>query len=195
MLKKIILLANIVLCGCADTPSTHFYVLEPLAQPSQASHKAGQRIIGIGPLTLPSLLDRKQIVTRTENNGVDVAEFHQWAAPLKDTVIQVIRQNIATLQANDIIRVYPWSAFGKVDYYIVIDITRFESQLGKAVTLEATWAILNEKNHQMMSNGQTKIEQPLSDSSYSANAAALSSVLSKFSLELAQAVRALQRQH
>jgi uncharacterized lipoprotein YmbA len=105
--------------------------------------------------------------------------------------MQVIRQNIATLQPNVIVRAYPWSAFGKVDYHIVIDLTRFDGQLGKAVNLEATWAILNETHHQLIQHGQTTLKQPLSSNDYTANVAALSALLKQFSAELAHAVQAL----
>lgn len=183
------LCVSALLTACA-TPPTHFYTLEPQSRPPVATSTAGAKkpLIGIGPLSLPALLDRRQIVTRTENNGIQMAEFDQWAAPLKDNVIAVLSKNVAALQPNAIVRAYPWSVYGDVDYRVIIDISRFDTQLGKSASLEASWAIMAEKNHTIVSNGQAKIEQPLNDASYNSAAQALSKLLDELSQQLSLAL-------
>ncbi len=125
---------------------------------------------------------------RAENNSVQIAEFDQWAAPLKDNVIAVLSKNVATLQPDAIVRAYPWSVYGNVDYRVMVDITRFDTQPGKSANLEASWAIMEEKNHTIVSNGQTKFQQPLYDASYNSAAHALSKLLSEFSQQLSLAL-------
>ncbi|MDP1773201.1 MAG: PqiC family protein [Methylobacter sp.] len=189
----ILLFAGTLLSACLSTPPTQFYVLEPLTEPpssSTASEK--KRQIGIGPISIPTLLERKQIVTRLPDNSIKVAEFHQWASPLKDNVAQVLTYNLAALQTGDLVRVYPWSAYGAVDYRIIIDIIRFDTRQEQSVNLEANWAIMNEKNHTLISNGRTKIEHPLDDPSYPATVKALNKILSEFSRELSQALGKIQ---
>jgi uncharacterized lipoprotein YmbA len=150
-------------------------------------------LIGIGPLSLPALLDHKQLVTRIANNRIELAEFEQWAAPLKDNVLAVLRKNMATLQANAIVRAYPWSIYGDVDYRVIIDISRFDIQLGKSVCLEASWAIMEEKKHTIVNNGQTKIEQVLTDTSYQNAAQLLSQLLDQLSQQIALSLAQLQQ--
>ena len=183
------LCASALIAACASTP-TNFYTLESQSRPSAVTTRAitKKRLIGIGPLTLPALLDRKGIVTRTENNSVQIAEFDQWAAPLQNNVIAVLSKNVATLQPNAIVRAYPWSVYGNVDYRVIIDITRFDMQLGKSANLEASWAIMEEKNHTIISNGQTKLQQPLNDASYNSAAQGLSKLLSELSQQLSLAL-------
>ncbi len=183
---------GLLLSACATTPPTNFYVLEALSQPlASPTVTPTQRTIGIGPLTLPTLLSRKQIVLRTAHNGVQIAEFHQWAAPLKDNLVQVLTQNLARLQPTNIIRAYPWSAFGNVNQHIIIDITRFDAQTGKSVNLEATWAIMEDTSHTLIRNGYSKLEQPLADDlSYAATVDALSQITANFSNELSLALSA-----
>jgi uncharacterized lipoprotein YmbA len=183
------LCASALIAACASTP-TNFYTLESQSRPSAVTTRAitKKRLIGIGPLTLPALLDRKGIVTRAENNSVQIAEFDQWAAPLQNNVIAVLSKNVATLQPNAIVRAYPWSVYGNVDYRVIIDITRFDMQLGKSANLEASWAIMEEKNHTIISNGQTKLQQPLNDASYNSAAQGLSKLLSELSQQLSLAL-------
>lgn len=178
----------ILLSSCISTPPTQFYVLEPLNEHTSSTSTDQKRRIGIGPVSLPTLLERKQIVTRIPDNSVQIAEFHQWATPLKDNVAQVLTHNLAILQADDLIRTYPWTAYGNVDYRIIIDITRFDTRPGQSVNLEANWAIMNEKDHSLLSNGHSKIERPLQDPSYPATVKALNKILGEFSRELSLAL-------
>ena len=187
--RFILLCVSALLSACASTP-TNFYTLESQSRPPAVTTIASAKklLIGIGPLTLPALLDRKGIVTRAENNSVQIAEFDQWAAPLQNNVIAVLSKNVATLQPNAIVRAYPWSVYGNVDYRVIIDITRFDTQLGKSANLEASWAIMEEKNHTIVGNGQTKLQQPLNDPSYNGAAQGLSKLLSHLSQQLSSAL-------
>ena len=189
------LCVSALLSACASTPPTHFYTLEPQSQPPAVTTTANakKRLIGIGPLSLPALLDRRQIVTRTENNSVQMAEFDQWAAPLKDNVLNVLSKNVATLQPDAIVRAYPWSPYGNVDYRVIVDISRFDTQPDKSANLEASWAIMEEKNHTIVSNGQAKLQQPINDASYNSAAQALSKLLSQFSQQLSLALMQVQQ--
>jgi len=182
----------LLISACAATPPTNFYVLEALTQtPASLTDTAKKRRIGIGPITLPALLERKQIVTRAESSSVQVAEFHQWAEPVKDNVAEVLTQNLSILQPNDVFRTYPWSAYGTVNYRVIIDIVRFDTRPGKSANLEARWAVMDEKTHVIVTNGQSGIEHALTDASYPATVNALSQVLDEFSRELALALKAI----
>jgi hypothetical protein len=75
-----------------------------------------------------------------------------------------------------------------MDYRVIIDISRFDSQLGKSATLEASWAIMSEKNHTIISNGQTNSQQPLHDGSYDSAVLALNKLLSELSQQLSLAL-------
>ena len=194
MLNKIttrlmLLLVSALLSACLSTPSTNFYVLEPLSEPSTSAGEAEKkRLIGVGPISMPALLERRQIVTRTPDNSIQIAEFHQWASPLKDNITQVLTHNLAYLQPNDIIRAYPWIAYGAVDYRIIVDIIRFDTTPEQTVNLEANWAIMDEKTHTLLNNGRSKIGHPLDDPSYPGTVKALNKILNEFSQELSLAL-------
>lgn len=194
MLNKIstvlmLLLISALLSACLSAPSTNFYVLESLSEPSASTGEAiKKRLIGVGPISMPALLERKQIVTRLPDNSIQIAEFHQWASPLKDNITQVLTHNLANLQPNDIIRAYPWIAYGAVDYRIIVDIIRFDTTPEQTVNLEANWAIMDEKTHTLLNNGRSKIEHTLDDPSYPGTVKALNKILSEFSQELSLAL-------
>ena len=179
--------------SCASTPPTTFYVLETQSQPVvRAAKSVKKHIIGIGPLSIPALLERKQIITHTDQNTVKIAEFHQWAAPLKDSIAQVLTQNLTALQSHNVIRAYPWSAYGPVDYRIVIDIVRFDTQPGQTANIEAQWSIINEKTQDIVTFDQLIIEHPLTDTSYQATVKALSGGLYELSHQLSRSLDQLK---
>ena len=185
-IKPFILAAlTALLWSCADSPSVQFYVLEPLPAPTQTNLEINNRqVIGIGPISLPSILENKKIVTRLSDNTVQIAQFQQWASPLQDNILLTLTRNLTALQPNTIIRAYPWSVHGQVDQQIIIDIVRFDTTPGLSANLEANWTIKNEKTNAVLQNGRSVINQPLTDPSYPATVHALSKILGSFSQEL-----------
>jgi uncharacterized lipoprotein YmbA len=189
-------LLGIVLTGCANAPSVQFYVLEPISQTAPSTvASVRQHTIGIGPVSVPALLERKQIITRHSGNAVQIAEFQQWASPLQDNLLQALTRNISTLQPNNIVRAYPWSVYGTVDLQIVIDIIRFDTTPGESANMEANWTIKNENTHDILKNGHSLINHSLSDSSYPGTVRALSKILGEFSQELSLALLKVEITH
>jgi uncharacterized lipoprotein YmbA len=184
-----LIILSLLLIACTSAPPTNFYVLEAQNVAGDVDgEKVNPRIIGIGPLSLPALLERKQIVTRSSENAIRIAEFHQWAAPLHDNMIEVISLNLSRMQSRHVIRTYPWSAYGAINYRVIIDIDRFDSQPGGAIVLEARWAIMNEKDHVVFANHHSRIEHQLKDTSYAASVKALSGLLFEFSQQISGAL-------
>jgi uncharacterized protein len=182
-------LLGLIISGCASTASVKFYVLEPLSQTSTPTITSlKQSSIGVGPITVPTLLEHQQIVTRSSDNTVQIAEFHQWASPLQDILLQTLTRNLASLQPNYVFRAYPWSIHGTVDLQVVVDIIRFDTSPGESANLEANWTIKNESSHKVLNSGRSVIKHPLSDSSYPGTVRALSQLLRQFSQELSSAL-------
>jgi uncharacterized lipoprotein YmbA len=185
--------AACLLAACASTPETHFYVLSPLsASPQAAKAETPQRLIGVGPVTVPALLGRKQIVTRTGDNRIASSEFHQWAAPLKESLTETLAQNLSALLPNDIVKAYPWSAYGEMDFHVIIDIVRFESTAAQTAELAADWSIMDDKTLRLVKHGQARITRPQTGSSQADAVKALSEALQEFGRQLANAIRPIK---
>ena len=194
MTKRLIaMLLGVLLSGCTSTPATEFYVLEASNQGTPATiHGEKQQLIGIGPISIPALLDNQKIVTRSSGNTVQIAEFQQWASPLQDNLLQALTRNLSALQPNNIVRTYPWSIHGTVDRQIIVDIVRFDSTPGKSANLEANWTIKNETSNTVLKSGHSVIIRPLADLSYPGTVKTLSKLLGEFSQELSSALLNLE---
>ncbi|EIC30161.1 hypothetical protein Metal_2439 [Methylomicrobium album BG8] len=188
-LYRLNIFAACLLAACATTPETHFYVLNPLSAPPQAAKaEAPERLIGVGPVTVSALLERRQIVTRTGDNSIASSEFHQWAAPLKEAITETLAQNLSALLPNDIVKAYPWSAYGEMDAHIVIDIVRFESTAAQTAELAANWSLMDDKTLRLVKHGQARIARPQAGSGHTEAVKALSETLQEFGRQLADAL-------
>jgi len=87
--------------GCASPP-TRFYALESdIGTPQTAAllvnvpptHRPGCRGI-LGPVTLPSLIDRPQLVVRRGLIRVDILEHERWAEPLRDAIPRIVLDSL-----------------------------------------------------------------------------------------------------
>ncbi len=197
MTKTIITaLALLINSGCVyDSPSVQYYVLGSNNLPRANTTAKIYNSVGIGPLTLPELLKNKKIVTRNPGNTVKIAEFHQWASSLEDSILHALTGNLSSLQPNYAFHAYPWSAYGMVNKQVIIDINRFDTTPGISANLEAHWTIKNEANHAILTTGRTTLDQPLADKSYPATVNALNQLLAGLSRELSLALLQTELKH
>ena len=68
------------MAGCGSTPPSHFYTLSATAKPAALSSSVS---VSVGPVAVPAVVDRPEIVVRTGPNEVWLDEFNRWASPLR----------------------------------------------------------------------------------------------------------------
>lgn len=199
-INKLILLCMALLAGCSTTQPTHFYILNTTesadnSQMAVQSPNAMKASIGLGPVSIPRYLDRLQIVSRDASNQLQLAEFHQWAEPLTDTITRELYRSLSARHPELDFYSYPWNAFGEVDYRLVIDFIQFDGGMDDSVWLEARWALIRDENRQIVSDGYQKINQKLEGTGYAAFAMALSRSLELFIIELSKTLPDFDEAH
>ncbi len=180
--------------GCTTTPPTNFYVLTPLPSAETlglTTVAAGGPSIGIGPVTLPQYLDRPQIVSRLSRARLNLGEFDQWAAPLKDIVASVLAENLSMLMSTDHIAVYPWPRSTTIDYQIMVDVTRFDGKMGGEVLLLARWSIVGKDGKEWVKK-KSRFSQPAGAPDYEATVTAMSRALERLSRDIAAGFRTIR---
>ena len=106
--------------------------------------------VGIGPIKLADYLDQSKLVTRTGDNRLVKAEFDLWAGAFKDNLTNVLAENIGLLLPTERIFIYPWRLSEPMDYQIILDVVRFDGDLGKDAWLVARWSILGGKDKELV---------------------------------------------
>ncbi len=192
-LTAIGLVAALVLAaGCGSSPKVRYYTLSAVEAPaaSAASVKA-EFTVTVGPVSVPDVVDRPQIVLRVAANQVERSEFDRWGEELNLAIPRVVAASLAQHLASAQVFVYSPSA-PPADFRVLIGIERFESEPGKAVTVEASWSIRPRAKGEPRA-GRSIVREPAGAAGYEALVAAHSRALAAVSRDIADALRSTAR--
>lgn len=183
----ITLLAAIVFVGCGTSPQAKFYTMSPVVPLERVDNKTSF-IVAIGPVSIPDMIDRPQIITRAGGNQVTINEFARWAGPLKTEIPRVIAENLTQMLTGAPVYIYPQSAHVKADYKVMFDVQKFDATLGDAATLDVLWSVQPTKGGESIA-GRAVVREPTgSDKSYDALVAAYTRALTSVSRDIATAI-------
>jgi uncharacterized lipoprotein YmbA len=173
--------------GCGSTPASRFYTLSAVPTPATTSSNLS---VAVGPVSVPAIVDRPEIVVGVGANEVRLEEFNRWAAPLQEDLSRVIAENLAAMLGTPGVTLSHQTSSADADYHVAIEVQRFESAPGKSATLHAVWIVRRAKDDKAQT-GRTSVRETVQDNSYDALAAAHSRAAARLSEDIADAVRAL----
>jgi uncharacterized lipoprotein YmbA len=176
--------------GCAS-PSSKFYTLSP--SPVDLNARTPKLAVVVGPISIPATVDMPQIVVTKGPNQVAPDQFNLWASPLRSNISQVVCANLAALLDTSSVSSIASVSTINADYRVAIDVQTFESAPGDAATLSALWVVRRVSDGKS-TTGRTTVREPSLEKSYEALAAAHSRALERLSVDVAQAIRALDRE-
>ena len=176
--------------GCASTPPSRFYTLSATAAPSTAA--ASSLMIVVGPVSVPAVVDRLEIVVSSGSNELKLDEFNRWASPLQDNLSRVIAENLVAILGTRRVTLLPQMPSTAAQYRVAIEVHAFESAIGTSTTLDAVWTVRRTTDGSA-ETGRTAVRESVRDNSYDALAAAHSLAAARLSQDIADAVRALDR--
>jgi len=181
-----------LLAGCrGPAPPIEFYTLTPLVGITEADKTAGLGnavAVGVGPLQIPKLIDRPQIVSRDDGNRINVDEFHRWGGSLYEDFLTVLTLNLGELLGTNQVAAYPWEDYFDPDYRIYMEVHQFEGRVGDYAQLNITWTITGRQSNDVKRVKHSVIKETVQSGGFDAFIAAKSRVLSALSRELAQAI-------
>jgi uncharacterized protein len=187
------LLASLVIVGCsplAPRPDrSTYFLLTPLAKVADAPAASSPRqalTIGVGPIDFPDYLRRTQIVTRTEANQIELSPDARWAEPLDKNFERTLTENLSALLQTQRIERYPWPRRNRVDYQIVINVVRFETNANGQAQLVARWIIKDGTTGKDLYATETNASNPVATNA--SGASALSMDLEQLSSSIASQI-------
>jgi uncharacterized lipoprotein YmbA len=178
-----------LLAGCSSSPKPSFYNLSTEGAPTAVIDAKTSYSVAVGPLTLPDMLNRPQMVVRVDANRVEIDEFHRWAGPLQQDMVRVIAENMAQVLAVPRVLSSSQSGAGDADFRVEVDIQRFDTIPGKGVAIEAAWMVRRSAGG--TKSGHVLVEEPAGAEGYDVLVAAHSRALGRISRDIAKDVQAL----
>jgi hypothetical protein len=188
-----IFMVLVFLAGCrsATTP-VEFYTLSPLISVAEADKVAGfgdNIAVGVGPLQIPKIIDRPQIVTRIGPNKINVDEFHRWAGSVYEDFLRAVTMNLAALLQSNLVAAFPWEDYFDPDYRIHLQVHQFDGRLGQYAQLDITWTITGREARDVLLVRKSLIREPVQGADYDAFVAAKSRVLATLSRQIARGLK------
>jgi uncharacterized lipoprotein YmbA len=188
-----LLALSLLLSGCfafRGSDAATFYLLSSMTR--QWKPAEGEKIVvGVGPIDVPEYLNRPQIVTRIGPNELRLDEFHKWAEPLKDGIARVLAANLGASLPVEVV-FFPWRRVSAIDYQIVVQVHRFDTDPEGNATLQARWALFGKGGKkELIASSDLLVANAVAES-YADRVGAMSLVLADLSASIVKAVSAYE---
>jgi uncharacterized lipoprotein YmbA len=179
---------GVSLAACGHSDATHVFTLFPVAPTQPVAATVSGAPIRLRRVTVPPALDRVELVREVAPGEVTVSDFEHWAAPLGQTAVQVLAQDLAArLPAGGLIPPAAPLPTGGVN--VDVDILAFNVAGGQAV-MQASWSEISPpsaapKGGQAPSTRLVELTAPVDASGGLAEAQGLSRLLGQLADRIA----------
>lgn len=182
-----------LLSGCSGPQSTmHFYQLAPITL-TTTTEKLPDLAIGVGPITIPEILKRQEIVVREDGNQYGLADLHRWAGLLEKDMTTVISENIGNQLGTEQVISFPWGSYFEPDYRVIIDILSLTGKLGDKAILRAGWIIVDRTGKYMLVRKISNYQQQAGDNSFNSLVEAENQTIALLCQEISSTLRQLDK--
>ncbi len=189
---------SLVLAGClgGTSPPSRFYTLAPLETRGSQPAKEENALMALGPVTLPDYLNRRQIVTRSGQNELVIAEFDRWGGSLDDEITRALVANLSERLAPANISVFSWQTMPLgimlASYRVPVGIFRFDGVPGESVVLSARWGVYAKKEpaEESLLVKEATITEKVDGKGYVELVAAMQRALDRLGKEMADSITA-----
>lgn len=187
--RTILYALAVLASGCGSTPPSHFYTLSAT---TVSATDTSMLSIAVGPVSVPAVVDRPQIVVSTGPNEVRLDELNRWAAPLQDNLSRVVADELGGMLGTPRVRLFSQALSTDADYRVMIDVQRFESTLGEAAVLDARWTVRRLPAGKSQA-GRTNVTENVRNSGFGALASAHSRAVERMSRQIGDAILSLEQ--
>jgi uncharacterized lipoprotein YmbA len=183
-----IVVVSSVLAGCGSSPPLHYYTLTEIPASGQPSVADNSTPIRIDRVTIPTELDRSQIIRRIDPTRLEIVEGDRWAAPLDETIRRVLSNDLASRLPPGAVANPNEPSIGEKRQSLAVDISEFYGDTTCAVTLRAAWSLKLTDSQALHGNEEIKAPPAGNCSGTSTFPAGMSQALSQLSDRIAAAV-------
>lgn len=184
-------LLALALPGCglllAKPDPTRFYVLAAVAD---ATAPPGGLAVGLGPIVLPTYLQRPELATRVGANEVRFREFDRWAGSLPAQVGTVLGEDLRRVLGADRVVLFPWYSGTALDLVVELQVFRFEPDQDGQVHLLGHWRLRDATHAKDVGAADVDLSEKMAAAGPDGEVAALSRALAQLARQIADAVPA-----
>jgi uncharacterized protein len=169
------ILCCLSLCACVTSQPDHFYILN-VQPPGTSPPRTPPAALAVLKVTVPSWVDRPEMVLNSATDAVVVLEHERWAAPLADLALQALARDLERRHTDLVIADPRLDATGRAAVKIAVDLVQMTVRRGSQATLEASWRIIDMRSGRD-EVGSAVLSAPVAGEDYAAVARAWSACL------------------
>lgn len=144
--------------ACASAPSVHHVTLDD-GRP-RVSGTANAPSIAVVRANLPDLIDRPQLVIRTDRSHFVFSDQYRWAESMRREIPRVMARDLGELLNSNRVAALPAEAGSfNVDYKLMLDIQQLEAIAGEGVDVDVLWRLEDRGGKILV--GRSTFRQPL----------------------------------
>jgi len=180
---------SLILTGCASSPPTRFYTLDAVPAQSRAPQPGAP--LQVAAVHMPASLDRREIVSQSGPNRLEVSDENRWGAPIAEMTRRVLTEDLLErLPAGAVI--LPDQPAPANANALVLDILRFERDSSGEVILRGSWALLPPQSNAPLAMRNVDL-RAAAGADYAAQAQAMSGLVGQLADQIAEALPPVAR--
>ena len=169
--------------GCGKQVPTQFYTLSAVGSGATLSGKFQPATIG--DVTLPSVLDRQQIVRQADENQIVIADEARWAAPLDEMTRRTIQRDMEGMLPDGALIVGDAAANDPKIAVVDVEVDKFISDTAGHVELDAHWSVVKGDPSMVILRSSAQISRTAANSGFPAMADAMSHAAAELASRIA----------
>ena len=175
-----------LLTACAG-PGDSYYRLSATAPAARAVSASGLSV-AIGPVTLPSYIDRAEIVFASGPNGFQIPSNALWIGSLQENIARTVASDLGQVLGSGNVHAGRESGF-KPRYRVALDLRQFHGISGQEAILELSWRIQDGASGAPLSRHSASFHESIIGDGYDSLVAAESRLLAQCATAIAQSLR------
>ena len=179
------LLAAALLAGCGGKAKDEYY---RLSATGPATVRASGIAVGIGPVNLPTYVDRAELVFQSGPNKFEIPTKVRWAGALPDNFAQVLAADVGRHLGSGNVVANPAAGDTRLRYRVSVDVRQFHAVSGQEAVLEADWRVETADTRQVLRRGGGLYHSPIQGDGYAPVVAAESDLVEQLARAISRAL-------
>jgi uncharacterized lipoprotein YmbA len=171
----------LALAGCSS-PENKYFTLSATDTAAPTRQAGPARTIAIDDISIPTYLDRPQIVVKQDPNRADVREYERWIEPLDGMIRRVLAADLTARLGSGRVLDKP----GKDSALLSVTVEEF-GQEGDRVVLRGQWTLKSQQKDASAVPHSFSRDEPLGKSETPDMVAAMSRLVGALGDEIAAA--------
>lgn len=187
-MRSVAIALIVVLAGCASSPPTRFYTLDPI-MPAGQGPVSTPLTLQVASVHLPAVLDRQEMVRESAPETLQLSDRNRWGAPLGGMMRRVLSQDLAArLPAGAVLG--PDASPPAGAKVLVVDVLRFDAGPSGTVALEGSWTLFAAGSDRALLTRPIRLASSSPVRSYHDQAIAMSRLLGRLADQIAESLGA-----